>query len=95
VFSATLKDHNANVAKWRAIEKEMKAKAAGSPPPDAPATGSSKSQAVSRTPPSPADKNKAAAPAGPAQSAAPPARDSQDVPAWTSTTQPAKSPSKR
>jgi UPF0755 protein len=90
VFAATLKDHNANVTKWRAIEKELKAKAAGSPPPDAPATGPSKSQAVSRTPPSPTDKNKAAAPAGPS-----PARGSQDVPAWTSTTQPAQSPSKR
>ncbi len=28
-FAATLKDHNANVLKWRAHEKEMKAKAAG------------------------------------------------------------------
>ena len=27
MFSETLKDHNANVQKWRAIEKDMKAKA--------------------------------------------------------------------
>ena len=27
IFSETLKDHNTNVQKWRAVEKEMKAKA--------------------------------------------------------------------
>jgi UPF0755 protein len=90
VFSETLKEHNANVAKWRALEKDMKAKAAGTPPQDAPTTGPSKSQAVGRT--LPADKNKAAAPAEPAPSASPPAGATQDTPGWTSTTQPTKSP---
>ena len=33
VFSETLKDHNANVQKWRAAEKDMKGKAARGPPP--------------------------------------------------------------
>jgi UPF0755 protein len=32
VFAETLKEHNANVVKWRALEKEMKAKAAAQAP---------------------------------------------------------------
>jgi UPF0755 protein len=93
VFSETLKEHNAHVAKWRAFEKDMKAKAAGTPPPDAPATASPKSQAVGRTPPG--DKSKAAAPAEPAPSASQPAGGNQESPGWTPTTQPTKSPTPR
>ena len=33
VFSETLKDHNASVQKWRAVEKDIKGKARGAPPP--------------------------------------------------------------
>jgi UPF0755 protein len=88
VFAETLKEHNANVAKWRAIEKEMKAKAAG-PPTEAPAAGSPKPQATNRTPPASGDKSKS-----PAQAETPDG-GAQESPAWTSTTQPAKAPQKR
>jgi UPF0755 protein len=57
VFAETLKDHNANVLKWRAAEKEMKAKAAPGPQETpVPTTNdislSPKSRAVVRTAPS-------------------------------------------
>jgi UPF0755 protein len=61
VFAATLKEHNANVLKWRAVEKDLRAKAA---PPDTPATGAAppanagtKTRAVVRSAP-PAEKVK-------------------------------------
>ena len=77
VFAETLKDHNANVAKWRVIEKDMRAKA---PPPAAPApstdtqaTGAPpiqgampKTRAVVRKAPPPADNAKDGAKAAPA-----------------------------
>jgi UPF0755 protein len=61
VFSETLKDHNTNVQKWRAAEKDLKAKAAP-PAADTPTTAApvGKTRAVVRTvPPTkapPADK---------------------------------------
>jgi UPF0755 protein len=62
VFASTLKEHNANVLKWRAVEKDLRAKAA--PPPDTPTTGAAppastgtKTRAVVRTAP-PAEKVK-------------------------------------
>jgi peptidoglycan lytic transglycosylase G len=93
VFAETLKEHNANVQKWRAVEKEMKAKAgSATPPTDTPTTASPKPRAVVRTPPgAPADKGKAA-PAEASQTALPP-RSNQDGTAWAPTTQPAGSPS--
>jgi len=57
IFAETLKDHNANVLKWRAVEKEIKAKATPVPGPgDTPATSDTpatpaKTRAVVRTPP--------------------------------------------
>jgi UPF0755 protein len=94
VFSETLKEHNANVQKWRAFERETKAKAgAPSPAEDTPTTAappSPKPRAAIRTPPgAPGDKGKAAGPAAePAQ--APPAAGNKDAPTWSPTTQPAQ-----
>src|SRR5262245_20063723 len=34
VFAETLKDHNANVQKWRLVEKDLKAKTTAEPPPE-------------------------------------------------------------
>jgi UPF0755 protein len=52
IFSETLKDHNANVQKWRAVEREMKAKTVPAPTPgDTPTTAQPKTRAVVRTPP--------------------------------------------
>jgi UPF0755 protein len=67
-FAETLKDHNANVQKWRAVEKDMKAKAAP-PAADTPSTLTpvGKTRAVVRTVPpakaAPADKAPETAPA--------------------------------
>jgi peptidoglycan lytic transglycosylase G len=57
VFSETLKDHNANVQKWRAAEKDMKGRAvapatADTPTTAAPAQPPAKTRAVVRTVPS-------------------------------------------
>lgn len=70
VFSETLKDHNASVQKWRATEKDLKAKA--SPPADTPTTAvqspaqQAKTRAIVRTVPpakaAPADKAQEPAP---------------------------------
>jgi UPF0755 protein len=65
VFSETLKDHNANVQKWRATEKDLRAKAAPAAA-DTPTTASpapaAKARAVVRTvPPAKAAADKAAA----------------------------------
>jgi UPF0755 protein len=77
VFAETLKDHNANVLKWRAHEKDAKAKAAPAPVPNdtpttsaAPAQVAPKTRAVVRTAPpkeKPAEKvqESAAEPAAP------------------------------
>lgn len=87
IFSETLKDHNSNVQKWRAVEKEIKAKTVPAPPPgDTPTTAQQKSRAVVRTPP---DKAKSPPQAGPpAQGNAPGAEP--DGKGWNSTTQPAQ-----
>lgn len=63
VFSETLKDHNASVQKWRAVEKDIKSRAQP-PAADTPTTapGSAKTRAVVRTLP----PDKAAEPAAPA-----------------------------
>jgi UPF0755 protein len=85
VFAETLKDHNANVAKWRAVEKEIKAKAeakaaaaaAAAGPGDtpttaAPATPSRKTRAVIH--PVPPAKSAPAAQAKAPDAAATPAK---------------------
>jgi UPF0755 protein len=94
VFSETLKDHNANVQKWRAVEKEMKAKAdtptqADTPPVVVPP----KSRAAIRTPPGARpDKGKNATPAD----ADPPAAGGKtDGSTWAPTTQPAQVPASK
>ena len=54
VFAETLKDHNANVQKWRATERDIKAKPAPAPAPDTPTTAAPstpKTRAVVRTVP--------------------------------------------
>ena len=96
VFSETLKDHNASVAKWRAHEKEIKAKTAPPPPPgDTPTTAAPKQRAVVRTVPSATpDKNKPAPKADdPAAKSSP--SDATDSQSWSSTTQPVPPKSKR
>jgi UPF0755 protein len=90
VFSETLKEHNTSVQKWRALEKDAKAKAAvpASTPSDTPTTAPPppKTRAVVRTPPPTKDKAKEAAP--PEQKKAPPAKGaSKETPSWAPTTQ--------
>jgi len=71
VFAETLKEHNANVQKWRAAERDLKGKAtpaaADTPTTAAPASPAAKTRAVVRTVPAakaaPADKAPEAAPA--------------------------------
>jgi len=74
VFSETLKDHNTNVQKWRATEKDLKGKAtppaADTPTTAAPPSAVPKTRAVVRTVP-PA---KAPPPADKAPEPAPPKR---------------------
>jgi UPF0755 protein len=92
IFSETLKDHNTNVQKWRAVEKEMKAKLAPAPAPgDTPTTAQPKTRAVVRTPP---DKGKSSSPPSPPTPGSEPA-PGKDAKGWTSTTQPVPSPPKR
>jgi len=78
-FAETLKDHNANVLKWRAHEKELKAKASpAAAPGDTPATGvapasaqPTKTRAVVRIAPAKAaEKDKEPAAEAPAAAAA-------------------------
>ena len=58
IFAETLKDHNANVLKWRAVEKEIKAKAeAKAAATAAPGTGDTPTTAA--TPAAPATKTRA------------------------------------
>lgn len=71
IFAATLKDHNANVAKWRQVEKDIRARqgdgkgeapqAGPAPPAPAPDKGAEKGTDKG------ADKGKEAKPAAPAQ----------------------------
>jgi len=92
VFAETLKEHNANVLKWRAHERESKAKTTPpAPPGDMPTTTTPKTRAVVRAAP---DKGKGATPVDPPQGNSPPSA-AQDDQSWTSTTQPAQSKSKR
>jgi len=82
IFSETLKDHNTNVQKWRAVEKELRAKTVPAPSPgDTPTTAQPKTRAVVRTPP----EKKAPQP-DPGQGAAP--GGNQDGKSWGPTTQP-------
>jgi len=92
IFSETLKDYNTNVQKWRAVEKEMKAKLLPAPAPgDTPTTAQPKTRAVVRTPP---DKSKVPVPPSPPASGTEPAAG-KDAKGWSSTTQPAQSQPKR
>jgi UPF0755 protein len=85
VFAETLKDHNANVAKWRAVEKEIKAKAEAKAAAAAAAAG-------------PGDTPTTAAPATPAKKtravirAVPPAKNAPATPAKDASAAPAKGP---
>jgi UPF0755 protein len=73
VFAETLKEHNANVQKWRAAERDLKGKAtpaaADTPTTAAPASPAAKTRAVVRTVPAakaaPADKAPETAPTEP------------------------------
>jgi UPF0755 protein len=101
-FAETLKDHNANVAKWRVIEKEIRAKAAPAPAPapqsggDTPTTATPKPRAVVRTVPGAAsDKDKGTPEAADAAPASPPQDNAGPGQPWTSTTQPAPPKAKR
>jgi UPF0755 protein len=66
VFAETLKDHNSNVQKWRLVEKDLKAKTAGEPPPEETATkgrpGLKQRAAVRTKPEAAAEKAPAVAP---------------------------------
>jgi UPF0755 protein len=79
LFAETLKEHNANVVKWRAIEKKMKAKAEAKA--DAKAEAKGEAKAAGDTP------TTAAAPATPAKKTravirrAPPPKDQPPAPA--------------
>jgi len=88
IFSETLKEHNTSVQKWRALEKDAKAKAAApaSTPSDTPTTAAPpKTRAVVRTPPPTKDKAKEAPP--PEQKKAPPAKGaSKETPPWAPNT---------
>ena len=83
IFSETLKDHNTSVQKWRALEKDMKAKAAPQPS-DTPTTAkqADKAGAAART--APLEKGKPA----PTPPAANKPKVGQNTPGWTSTTEP-------
>ena len=60
IFAENLKDHNANVLKWRTVEKEIKAKAeAKAAAAAAPAPGDTPTTAAAPATPSPATKTRA------------------------------------
>lgn len=87
VFAENLKDHNANVVKWRAHEKETKAKAAPPPPTsDTPTTAAPKPRAVVRSVPDAMDKRAPAEP-NPGKGSSPPSAGAPAQPAWSPTTQ--------
>ena len=94
VFSETLKDHNANVQKWRAFEKDMKAKAGesrsgGRYAHDAPR---SKSRAAIRTRPARRRQGQGRSLRPSQRRHRTPAGGNKDASTWASTTQPAQSP---
>jgi UPF0755 protein len=96
VFSETLKDHTANVQKWRAIEKELKAKS--TPPVDTPVTinPTPKTRAVVRTPPNAGqDKQKGSTGTPEPKKANAAESGPRDPQAWTPTTEPAPQKQKR
>lgn len=89
IFSETLKDHNSNVQKWRAVEKEIRAKTVPpSAPGDTPTTAQPKTRAVVRTPPEKGNK----APGPPPPSAPSTTPNDKDAKGWNSTTQPTVQP---
>jgi UPF0755 protein len=90
VFAETLKEHNANVSKWRAREKEMKVKAAAPPDSDTPTTAAEKPPATARPAPSSAKDKKRATTAAPPQAKAPPGGKKGDR-SWAPVTHPAQS----
>jgi peptidoglycan lytic transglycosylase G len=85
MFADTLKEHNANVLKWRALEKDMKAKASPAPG-DTPTTAAPpKTRAVVRTAPDTPPEKASGAP----EAADPPGASARPRgQSWTSTTQP-------
>jgi UPF0755 protein len=91
VFSETLKDHNTNVQKWRALEKDAKAKVVtpASPSTDTPTTAPpAKTRAVVRTPPAPSpEKDTAKEAVSPEQKKVPAKGASKETPSWAPTTQ--------
>jgi peptidoglycan lytic transglycosylase G len=99
IFSETLKDHNANVQKWRALErerekeKESKAKAAAGAPPPAP-SAPEKGAPDKGGPDKGAEKGKGTPPAG-SSAATPRPNAPRDDGAWASTTEPAQPKPKR
>jgi UPF0755 protein len=101
VFSETLKDHSASVQRWRALEKQMRAKE-GTPPSDTPTTAEPapptksepappKTRAVVRTPPPKApEKQKAEPEKADAKKGKPAARSPQETENKPPATDPAK-----
>ena len=76
-FAETLKDHNANVQKWRSVEKDLKAKTAPEPPPPEETKGRPvlKPRAVRTKPEAKAEAAVEKAPGGNAAAAEPAAAD--------------------
>ncbi len=96
VFSETLKDHTANVQKWRVIEKELKAKS--TPPADTPVaiTPAPKTRAVVRTPPKEGqDKQKGSSEAPDTKKTKATESGPRDPQAWAPTTEPVPQKQKR
>jgi UPF0755 protein len=95
-FAETLKEHNANVLKWRAHEKEIRAKTAPPPPPgDTPTTATSKTRAVIRAAPDAQSDKSTGTPKGDPAQANTPAGGAEDSQSWSPTTQPAQPKAKR
>jgi UPF0755 protein len=97
VFAETAKEHSANVLKWRAVEKDIKGKAAAPlSAGDTPTTGAApaeaqpkpKTRAVIRTAPPPAKKAKPADKAKDAEPAAAPAAAAAKELPWATKTKP-------
>ena len=91
VFSETLKDHSANVQRWRALEKQMRAKDVR-PPSDTPTTAEPtqpKTRAVVRTPP-PKEKQKTTPEKAESKKRKPAPRPSEEAQTWSPTTKRAK-----
>ncbi len=100
IFSETLKDHSSNVQRWRALEKQMRAKETA-PSSDTPTTAEPtqpkaepaqpKTRAVVRTPPPKApEKQNPAAEKPDAKKGKAATKPAQDDQSWSSTTEPAK-----